>query len=258
MVVAVLLLLLTGGVAVAQEGPGNVVRCDGGRCEGTDARDIFLSSDKPEEVIGKAGDDDDIELDATIAGGTNDLAFGDLGRDCIDGGAGDDVMIGDDTLAARDGDCDDFLDGGPGTDDCSADPGDVVSNCENGESQPGDQGGSAPPQSGAEPNRAPDPMSSTTLFGSTRTTTALRGGLITVPGMAVNCGVGPCMVDERLLAAERKRVEGSARAGGKRRGLVGATATSWRAARRTRSGCGCPRRPIGGCDGAGGSGCRWW
>ncbi len=305
MVVGALLLLSSAGVAVAQNATGNLVRCDGGRCEGTEERDVFLSSDRSEEVIAKGGDDD-IELDETIAGGSDDVAFGGLGRDCIDGGAGDDLMIGgpgddnrpceftafvnpraamtggpgddtidggpgddtmdgiadddtliggkgndliedfqsldsdrlfgddgDDTLNATDGDGTDLVDGGAGKDDCSGDPGDTIRNCETGRTeQPGDDNGSSTRPSGAdddngsstrpsgaESQQGLDPRSFTALFGSARTTTALRGGLVTVPGMAVHCGVGPCEVYERLFTA--KGTSASSQVNGKRRGLLG-------------------------------------
>ncbi len=305
LVVGALLLLSTAGVAVAQNVTGNRVRCDGGRCEGTEERDIFLSSDRSEEVIAKGGDDD-IELDETIAGGSDDVAFGGLGRDCIDGGAGDDLMIGgpgddnrpceftafvnpraamtggpgddtidggpgddtmdgiadddtligregndliedfqsldsdrlfgddgDDTLNATDGDGTDLVDGGAGKDDCSGDRGDTIRNCETGRTeQPGDDNGSSTRPSGAdddngsstrpsgaESQQGPDPRSFTALFGSARTTTALRGGLVTVPGMAVHCGVGPCKVYERLFTAKGTRA--TSQVNRKRRGLLG-------------------------------------
>lgn len=39
----------------------NVITCDGGTCEGTGAGDTIVASNKPEEIIGGAGNDD-IEL----------------------------------------------------------------------------------------------------------------------------------------------------------------------------------------------------
>ncbi len=301
-VVGALLLLLTAGAAVAQDVVGKVIRCDGGRCEGTDDRDTIVASDRSEEVFAKAGDDD-IELDATIAIGSDDVAYGDLGRDCIDGGAGDDLMIGgpgddnrpceftafvnpraaltsgpgddtieggpgddsmdgiadddtliggegndliedfqqldsdtllggegNDTLNATDGDRDDLVDGGPGRDECSGDAGDTFRNCEIGVSQaednastPSQDGAGAGPASepGAGAGPASEPRSFTELFGSARTTTALRNGLVTVPGMAVHCGVGPCKVYERLFSAKPKRTRASSHASGKRPGLLG-------------------------------------
>jgi len=303
--VGALLLLATAGAAVAQSVVGTLVRCDGGRCEGTDGRDTIVGSDRSEEVIAKAGDDD-VELDATIAGGSDDVGDGGPGRDCIDGGAGDDLMIGgpgddnrpceftafvnpraaltggpgderieggpgndsidgiadddtllggdgndliedfqtldsdtlsggegDDTLNATDGDRGDLVDGGPGRDECSGDAGDTIRNCEAGVRQ-ADDDASAPSQDGANAGpqstsssgpssgagAAPEPRSFVELFGRARTTTALRGGLVTLPGVAVRCGVGPCRVDARLFTARRERARSVQRSDGRRPGLV--------------------------------------
>lgn len=133
--VAALLLPLTAGVAFARDetqtnNPTAVILCDGGRCEGTDGRDTIVASNKPEEILGGAGDDD-IELDVVFLSGSSDVAIGGPGRDCIDGGAGGDLMIGgpgddnrpceftafvDPLAALTGGPGDDRIEGGPGDD----------------------------------------------------------------------------------------------------------------------------------------------
>ncbi|MBW3639206.1 MAG: hypothetical protein KY451_05075 [Actinobacteria bacterium] len=132
---AALLLPLTAGVAFAHDetqtnNPTAVILCDGGRCEGTDGRDTIVASNKPEEILGGAGDDD-IELDVVFLSGSSDVAIGGPGRDCIDGGAGGDLMIGgpgddnrpceftafvDPLAALTGGPGDDRIEGGPGDD----------------------------------------------------------------------------------------------------------------------------------------------
>ena len=275
--VAALLVLSIAGIAVAQEPMGEPIRCEGGRCEGTEARDVIVTSDRSEEVIAKGGDDD-VELDETVLGGSDDVAFGGPGRDCIDGGSGDDLMIagpdddnrpceftafvnpragltsgpgddtidggpgndsmdgiagddtliggegndliedfqtqdsdrffgdaGDDMLNATDGDGNDLVDGGDGKDDCAGDPGDTIRNCETGRAnQPGDDDAPSPADR-ADSGQGSASRSFITLFGGVRTTTARRGGLVTVPGIAVHCGTGPCKVDERLSRVSGKR-----------------------------------------------------
>ena len=124
-IVGALFLLLTAGVALAQ----NTVNCTG-TCEGTDGNDTIVASTGSETVIAKAGDDD-VELDAAIAVGGDDVAFGGPGRDCIDGGAGADLMLGEDgddnrpceftafvnpRAALTSGPGDDRVEGGPGND----------------------------------------------------------------------------------------------------------------------------------------------
>ena len=133
---AALLLPLTAGVAVARTAAessvrvAEVVACDGGRCEGTDAADTIVAGNKAEQVYGLGGDDD-IELDAAFPSGSSDVGVGGPGRDCIDGGGGNDLMIGgpgddnrpcefsafvDPQAAMTGGPGNDRIDGGPGND----------------------------------------------------------------------------------------------------------------------------------------------
>ena len=131
-----LLLPLTAGAAVAQNGTGSlnapfeVLACNSDTCEGTDEPDTIVAGNSANRVIGKGGDDD-IELDAAFPSGSPDVGIGGEGRDCIDGGAGGDVMIGgpgddnrpceftafvDPEAALTGGPGNDRIDGGPGND----------------------------------------------------------------------------------------------------------------------------------------------
>jgi hypothetical protein len=114
----------------SEPGAGEVVSCNGGRCDGTDRNDTLVASNAAEQVLGNGGDDD-IELDAAFPGGSSDLGVGGVGRDCIDGGAGGDLMVGgagdddrpceftafvDPEAAITGGPGNDRLEGGPGND----------------------------------------------------------------------------------------------------------------------------------------------
>ena len=137
---AALLLPATVGVASAQDGTRTSVRtavmsaeiitCEGGRCTGTEARDIIVANNASQRVLGFQGDDD-IELDAVFTSGSGDVGIGGEGRDCIDGGAGNDQMFGgpgddnrpceftafvDPQAALTGGPGDDTIFGGPGND----------------------------------------------------------------------------------------------------------------------------------------------
>jgi Ca2+-binding RTX toxin-like protein len=124
----------TADVASAQNAQNAVISCNGGRCEGTEGRDIMVDSNNPGQLFGLGGDDD-IELDAVFASGSADVGDGGEGRDCIDGGGGGDLMIGgpgDDTMNGIFDN--DTLIGGTG-DDLLRDPSpgdrdDVFVNCE--------------------------------------------------------------------------------------------------------------------------------
>ncbi len=109
---------------------GEAITCNGGRCDGTDDNDTIVASNSAEEVIGFGGDDD-VELDAAFPSGSSDLGVGGLGRDCIDGGDGADLMIGgagdddrpceftafvDPEAGITGGPGNDRLEGGPGND----------------------------------------------------------------------------------------------------------------------------------------------
>jgi Ca2+-binding RTX toxin-like protein len=87
-----------------------------------------------------------------VGGDGNDSYYGNIRRDYFDGGAGDDTFFGragadkaiggdgadvlngnggPDTILANDGvSGNDTANGGPGTDSCTVDPGDIVKNCE--------------------------------------------------------------------------------------------------------------------------------
>lgn len=103
--------------------------CNGGRCDGTDDSDTIEASCSAEQVIGYGGDDD-IELDAVFPSGSSDLGIGGLGRDCIDGGDGGDLMIGGSGDDNRPCEFTAFVDpeaaltGGPGNDRIEGGPGD--------------------------------------------------------------------------------------------------------------------------------------
>ncbi len=133
------LVVTTGGVGLAQNGTetqrrsnnvaANVITCDGGRCDGTDASDTIVAGNSPDQVFGKGGDDD-IELDAVFPSGSSDVGVGGPGRDCIDGGGGDDLMIGGPGDDNRPCEFTAFVDpqaaltGGPGDDRIVGGPGD--------------------------------------------------------------------------------------------------------------------------------------
>jgi Ca2+-binding RTX toxin-like protein len=118
------------GVGVATPVVGEVITCEGGRCEGTEEKDTIVANNATQQVFGFGGDDD-IELDAIFTSGSGDTAFGGEGRDCIDGGAGNDLMVGgpgddnrpceftafvDPQAALTGGPGDDTILGGPGND----------------------------------------------------------------------------------------------------------------------------------------------
>ncbi|MCA1711347.1 MAG: hypothetical protein LC789_06800 [Actinobacteria bacterium] len=106
------------------------IPCNTGTCEGTEGNDTIVAGNSANNVIGKGGDDD-IELDAVFASGSNDIGVGGAGRDCIDGGGGNDLMLGgpgddnrtcefaafvDPKAALTGGPGNDTIDGGPGND----------------------------------------------------------------------------------------------------------------------------------------------
>jgi Ca2+-binding RTX toxin-like protein len=84
-----------GGVRAEAPAPvvGEVKRCEGGRCEGTQDKDTLIGNNATQRFVALGGDDD-IELDEIFTSGSGDAAFGGEGRDCIDGGAGNDLMVG--------------------------------------------------------------------------------------------------------------------------------------------------------------------
>lgn len=117
-----------GGGDLMVGGPGD----DNRPCEFT----VFV--DPLAALTGGPGDD-------RIEGGPGDDSMnGIFDNDTLIGGTGDDLLRdpsprdvdrlygedGRDTLDARDGAGDDFIDGGAGSDDCTGDPGDHFVNCE--------------------------------------------------------------------------------------------------------------------------------
>jgi Ca2+-binding RTX toxin-like protein len=107
---------------------GEVITCEGGRCEGTEGKDTIVANNATQRVVALGGDDD-IELDAIFTSGSGDTAFGGEGRDCIDGGAGNDLMIGGPGDDNRPCEFTAFVDpqagltGGPGDDTIMGGPG---------------------------------------------------------------------------------------------------------------------------------------
>ncbi len=76
---------------------------------------------------GRAGND------ILRGGGGNDRMYGDAGNDSLVGGAGRDTLqggVGRDTINANDMRAGDVVNGGPGLDTCTANPGDVIRGCE--------------------------------------------------------------------------------------------------------------------------------
>jgi hypothetical protein len=218
---------------------------------GGPGRDCIDGGGGQDLMVGGPGDDNRpceftafVNPRAAMTGGPgDDVLDGGPGDDSLDGIADDDTLIGgegrdliedlspsdsdrlfgdggDDELNATDGDGGDVVDGGPGRDRCSGDVRDTFRNCEIGRTGPSsDEDDDAFSRTDAPSEPGSDPPSFVALFGSARTTTALRGGLVTVPGVAVRCGVGPCQVSKRLFTARRAGVLPPA--DGKRRGLVG-------------------------------------
>lgn len=95
--------------------------------QGTPARDVMAGSRGPDIMCALGGDD------YVHGNGGKDIIRGGSGNDVIVGGKGKDKLRGranDDRLFAVDGKPGDFLDGGGGMDQCFADHGDRVHNCE--------------------------------------------------------------------------------------------------------------------------------
>ena len=97
---------------------------------GNEGNDVITASSGSNVINGGPGDD-------TLTGGSGpDQIFGDgdisqAGNDVIDGGAGSDVLLGfagTDTITSDDG-TNDTVNGGPGTDVCTADNIDTTFNC---------------------------------------------------------------------------------------------------------------------------------
>jgi uncharacterized delta-60 repeat protein len=101
-------------------GSGNDVICGlGGNdvIDGGGGNDVIRGGPGDDTLLGSAGDD-------TLQGeGGNDRLVGGDGKDTLSGGAGSDA------LDARDNKGGDSVDGGGGTDVCTSDAGDTVTNC---------------------------------------------------------------------------------------------------------------------------------
>ncbi|MER5226436.1 calcium-binding protein [Streptomyces flaveus] len=84
--------------------------------EGNDTLTSNVSN--PGTYIGGPGNDN-------LYGGTgNDTLRGDVGRDNLYGGRGNDTLLGRDGIERND-----YLDGGEGSDTCTANLGDIIENC---------------------------------------------------------------------------------------------------------------------------------
>jgi Ca2+-binding RTX toxin-like protein len=102
---------------------------------GTNGADTIVGTAAAEEIRGRRGND------SVRGGGGADLVYGGAGNDVSRGGAGNDLVFdrtgtdslfgdgGRDTLFARDSRRGDVLNGGPGVDGCTADPGDTRRAC---------------------------------------------------------------------------------------------------------------------------------
>lgn len=89
------------------------------RLTGQEGNDILRGLDGDDIIYGSAGND-------TLYGDAGkDRLYGQTGKDRLYGGAGNDYLNSVDGVAFND-----HLDGGPGFDDCEADGGDTVVNCE--------------------------------------------------------------------------------------------------------------------------------
>jgi hypothetical protein len=112
------LVILGSGMALAE-----TIRCDGGRCDGTNLTDVLKGSAVRDVMYGLRADD---ELYGNVG---DDELHGDAGNDTIKGGSGGNEMYGEagnDLLQGGSGDED--MNGGPGTDRLySADGGDRLS-----------------------------------------------------------------------------------------------------------------------------------
>jgi Ca2+-binding RTX toxin-like protein len=83
-----------GMLPASGTGVGDLIPCNGGRCDGGEDNDTLVASNGAEQVIGNGGDDD-IELDAAFPGGQQRPGSRrPSAGDCIDGGAGGDLMVG--------------------------------------------------------------------------------------------------------------------------------------------------------------------
>src|SRR6266508_3945855 len=112
---------------------------------GTDGNDVICRLSGNDVLTGKSGNDlliGGYGADTMSGGGEADTLRGGPGNDALSGGPGNDLVIGEtgkdglkgndgnDTLDAVDGLGGETVNGGGGTDQCTADPGDQVSNCE--------------------------------------------------------------------------------------------------------------------------------
>jgi hypothetical protein len=155
-IVMVTTVMLAATAAIAA-----TITCTGGFCEGTPERDEITGSSSRDSIFARGsvdlvdalGGNDFVQLG--LGGTPVDMEFveGGIGSDELRGGRGSDqlddfepaniddtdLLFGegnDDFLYAVDGDSNDTLKGGWGTDDCYGDPGDEIVNCEGGNLSP--------------------------------------------------------------------------------------------------------------------------
>ena len=105
--VLALALLVSQGSALAA-----LVRCKGGKCEGTEQADDLRGTVAKDQIFGFGGDDviaASSSDDRVNGGADRDTIFGEGGVDTLIGGAGADRIVG--------GDDRDFIFGGSGSDD---------------------------------------------------------------------------------------------------------------------------------------------
>ena len=105
-------------------GPGPQPTCT---ITGTPGDDVLLGTAGKDVICGARGDDEIYGLDGDdilLGGAGKDLLVGGSGQDILKGGIGADHLDGIDTFNGND-----LLDGGPGTDECRADPDDVLMSC---------------------------------------------------------------------------------------------------------------------------------
>ena len=138
-------LLVSGGSALA-----DLVRCKGGKCEGTERADDLRGTLAKDQIFGFGGNDvitASSSRDHVNGGAGDDLIFGEGGVDTLAGGVGADRIIGGDdkdfifggsnadTIDSASGEdlspVADDVDCGSGTDTVTADAIDnVLANCE--------------------------------------------------------------------------------------------------------------------------------
>ncbi|GAA3351796.1 hypothetical protein GCM10020358_82870 [Amorphoplanes nipponensis] len=113
------------------------------------------------DAVGRDRWSGDSEIEAVLGGAAADTLTGDDWRNSLTGGAGPDVLRGlggEDTLDALDGAPGDIVDGGDFIDSCRADPGDVLTSCNEPRCAPTTMTMPPPPTSGPPPPATPTPQ----------------------------------------------------------------------------------------------------